>query len=117
MELLISKEDRDSGVDTATRWTARGSNPVWEGDFLFATSVQNGPGAHPESYTMNTEALSWDKSGGGGGCGGAYHSPPSSAEVQSGYSYNSTTPLCLPGVLEDDLYLYSLYSFSRHPVT
>ena len=61
------KGDRDSGADTATRWTARGSNPVWEGDFLFATSVQNGPGAHPESCTMNTEALSWEKSGGGGG--------------------------------------------------
>jgi hypothetical protein len=59
------KGDRNGGVDIATRWTARGSNPVWEGNFLFATPVQNGPGAHPESCTMNTEVLSWGKSGGG----------------------------------------------------
>ena len=69
MELLSIKGDRNSGVDIATRWTGRGSNPVWEGDFLFATPVQNGPGAHPESCTMNTEALTWRRSGRGLGVG------------------------------------------------
>ena len=52
MELLIVKEDLDTGIDVATRWTVRGSNPVWEGDFLYATPVHNGPGAH-------TEAVQW----------------------------------------------------------
>jgi hypothetical protein len=49
MELLIVKEDLDTGIDVATRWTVRGSNPVWEGDFLYATPVHNGPGAHTEA--------------------------------------------------------------------
>ena len=35
----------------ATGWTVRGSNPV--GARLSAT-VQNGPGAHPASYTIGT---------------------------------------------------------------
>lgn len=60
------KGDRNSAVDIATRWTARSSNPVWEGIFLFATPVQKGPVAHTESCTMNTEALSWGKSSGVG---------------------------------------------------
>jgi len=68
-------------------------------------------------YNEHWSPFLGEKRPGGGVCGGAYHSPPSKAEVQSGYSYNSTTPLCFPGVLEDDLYLYSLYSFSRHPAT
>jgi hypothetical protein len=61
------KGDRDSGVDKATRCTARGSKPVWVGDFLFATPVQNGPGAHPESCTRNTEPLPGGRAAGGGG--------------------------------------------------
>jgi hypothetical protein len=65
MELLGMKGGRNSGIDIATRWTAKGSNPVWEGDFLFVTPVKNSPGAQPESCTMNTEALSWGKGGGG----------------------------------------------------
>jgi hypothetical protein len=65
MELLCMEGGRNSGIDITTRWTARGSNPVWEEDFLFATPVQNSSGAQPESCTMNTKALSWGKSGGG----------------------------------------------------
>ena len=63
MELLSIKGDWNSGVDIDTPWTARGLNLVWEGDFLFATPFQNGPEAHPESCTMNTEALTWGRSG------------------------------------------------------
>ena len=74
-----------------------------------------GPTLSPVQWTP--KPFPGRKAAGAGGGGGAYHSPPSRAEVQSGYSYNSTTPLCLPGVLEDELYLYSLYSFSRYPVT
>jgi hypothetical protein len=65
MAVLITKGDWDSGVDIATSCTVRGSNPVWEGDFLFATLVQNGTGSHPESYTMNIEAVSCGQSGWG----------------------------------------------------
>lgn len=107
------KGDWDGWVDIATSCTVRDSNPVWEGDFLITTIVQNGTVARPESFTMNTEPLSWGQSG----WGVASISLPSKVEVQSGYSYNFTPPLCLPGLLEDDLYLYSLYSFSQHPVT
>jgi hypothetical protein len=116
MELLGMKGDRNTGVDIATHRTARSSNPVWEGDFLFATPVQNIPGAHPGSCTINTETLSWGRSDGGRG---VWHLSltPSRAEVQSGYSCNSTPPLCIPGVLEGDLYLYSLHNFFRPPVT
>jgi hypothetical protein len=50
--------DWNRSVGIATRWTFRGSNPRGEGDFLFPTAVHKGSGAHSDSITMHTAALS-----------------------------------------------------------
>jgi hypothetical protein len=53
--------------------------------------VQNGSGAYPVSYPMGTR-VSFPG-------GNAYHSPPSSAEVKNAWSYTSTPPVRLHGVV------------------
>jgi hypothetical protein len=65
-------------------------------NFSLHHCVQNGSGAHPASYPMDT----------GGSFPGvkrpgreADHSPPSSAEVKNEWSYTSTPPIRLHGVV------------------
>ena len=57
-------------------WTVRGPSPGVEA--RFSAPVQNGPGAHPASYTMSTGSspgVKWPERG-------VDHLPPSSAEVE-----------------------------------
>jgi hypothetical protein len=70
--------------------------PAGAGNFSLHHRVQNGSGAHPASYPMGT----------GGSFPGvkrpgrrADHSPPSSAEVKNAWSYTSTHPIRLHGVV------------------
>lgn len=58
IKLVIMQGDWNRSVGIATRWTFRGSNPRGEGDFLFPTAVHKGSGAHSDSITMHTAALS-----------------------------------------------------------
>jgi hypothetical protein len=58
-------------------WMARVSFPAVQ-DFFLLYSVQTGSGAHSASYPMGTRG-----SFPGGKAAGAYHSPPSSAEVKN----------------------------------
>jgi hypothetical protein len=59
----------------ATDWTVRGSNP---GGARFYAPVQNGPKAHPASYTMGSGSFPGVKRPGRI----VDHPPPSSAEVK-----------------------------------
>jgi hypothetical protein len=61
----------------------------------FFEHVQTGPGAHPASCTMGTGSFPGVKRPGRGGD----HPPPSSAEVTNEWSYTSTPPLGLRGLL------------------
>jgi hypothetical protein len=58
--------------------------------------VQNGSGAHPVSYPMGTRSSFLGVKGPGRE---ADHSPPSSAEVKNAWSYTSTRPIRLHGVV------------------
>jgi hypothetical protein len=68
----------------------------------FFTPVQTGPGAHPASYTMGTGSFPGLKRQGRD----ADHPPPSSVEVTTEWSYTSTSPLGLWGLLYGELYPY-----------
>jgi hypothetical protein len=70
--------------------------PAGAGNYALHHRVQNGSGSHPTSHPMGT----------GGSFSGvkrpgseADHSPPSSAEVKNAWSYTSTPPICLHGVV------------------
>jgi hypothetical protein len=70
--------------------------PTGAGDFSLHHRIQNGSGAHPASYPMGTS----------GSFHGvkqpereADHSPPSSVEVKNAWSYTSTPPVRLHGVV------------------
>jgi hypothetical protein len=71
----------------ATDWTIRGSNPG--GGEIFRR------GTYPASCTMGTGSFPGVKRSGRG----ADQTPPSSAEVTNEYSYTSTPPLDLRGLL------------------
>jgi hypothetical protein len=58
--------------------------------------VQIGSGAHPASYPMGTRGSFPGVKRPGRE---ADHSPPSSAEAKNAWSYTSTTPICLHGVV------------------
>jgi hypothetical protein len=61
----------------------------------FFAYVQTGPGAYPASYTMGTGSFPGVQRPGRG----ADHPPPTSAGVKNEYSYTSTPPLGLHGLL------------------
>jgi hypothetical protein len=70
--------------------------PARAGNFSLHYCVQNGSGAHPASYPMGTR----------GSFPGVKrpehevdHSPPSSAEIKNAWSYTSTPPIRLHGVV------------------
>jgi hypothetical protein len=67
----------------------QGSNP--DGGARFSAPVQNGPGAHPASYTMATRSFLGVKHPGRG----VDHPPPSSSDVKERvelYLYSSSGP-------------------------
>jgi hypothetical protein len=70
-----------------------------EGARFFA-HVQTGPGAHTASCTTGTGPFPGVKQSGHG----ADHPPPSSANITNEYSYISTPPLGLWGLLQGKLY-------------
>jgi hypothetical protein len=67
----------------------------------FFAHVQTRPGTHPASCTMGNGSFPGVKRPGRGAC----HPPPSSAEVKNEWSYTSTPPLGLRGILWGELYL------------
>jgi hypothetical protein len=70
-------DDRDSRVRF----------PAWAGNFSLHHRVQNGSGAHPDSYPMGIGSPSLEVKRPERE---ADHSPPSSAEVKNAWSYTST---------------------------
>jgi hypothetical protein len=70
--------------------------PAGAGNFSLHHGVQNGSGVHPVSYPMDTGGLSLGVKRPGRE---ADHSPPSSAEVKNAWSYTSTPPIHLHGVM------------------
>jgi hypothetical protein len=75
-----------------------GSNPGGGKCFRFSTHVKSIDGADPKIHTEN---IPGDKKLGRR----IYHPPPSSVEVQTGWSYTSTPSLYLQGILQEELYL------------
>jgi hypothetical protein len=70
--------------------------PVGAGNFSLYHRVQNGFGARPASHPMGTRGSFPGVKRPGRE---ADHSPPSSAEVKNIWSYTSTPPISLNGVL------------------
>jgi len=83
--------DRESIVDIATHYglDSEGSNPGVGA--RFSAPVQNGPGAHPASYTMVTGSFPGVKRP----KRGVDHPPPLEPWLKKEYSYISTPPLGL----------------------
>jgi hypothetical protein len=77
-------------------WGSRVRFPAETGNFPLHHRVQNGSGAHPASYQWVSGALSLGVKRLGRE---AEHSPPSSAEVKNAWSYTSTPPIRLHGVV------------------
>ena len=69
---------RDSLVGKATRYGLNGPGIEFRCGARFPAPVQNGPGAHPASYTMGTGSFPEVKRPGRG----VDHPQPSSAEVE-----------------------------------
>jgi hypothetical protein len=90
-----------SSVNTALGYGLddRGSRvrfPAGAVNFSLHHRVQKGSGVHPASYPMGTGTLSLGVKRPGSE---ADHSPPSSAEVKTAWSYTSTSPIRLHGVV------------------
>jgi hypothetical protein len=66
------------------------------GTFSIHHRVQTGSGAHPASYPMGTRDFSVGVKREGREVD---HSPPSSAEIENAWSYNSAPPIRLLGVV------------------
>jgi hypothetical protein len=90
------KESRDSSVGIALGYGLddRGSRvrfPAGDGNFSLHYRVQNGSGAQwvPGALSLGVKWQGRE----------ADHSPPSSAEVKTAWSYTSTPPIRLHGVV------------------
>jgi hypothetical protein len=99
--LSVIIESRDSSVGIALGYGLddRGSRVRFlagAGNFSLHHRVQNGSGAHPASYPMGTVGSFPGVKRPGRE---ADHSSPSSAEVKNAWSYTSTAPICLHGVV------------------
>jgi hypothetical protein len=114
---LIPIKNRDSSVGIALgcRLDDRGPAvrfPAGARNFSHHR-IQNGSGAHPASYSMGT----------GGSFSEADHWPPSSAEVTNAWSFTSTPPICLHGLVlsqaQGQLYLLlnSYYKYFSNVTT
>jgi hypothetical protein len=89
--LLLEAVGRDSCWFSDSLWAARSGNQIPVGE-KFSAPVQNGPGAHPDSYTMGTGSFPGVKRPEHG----IYHPPPSSAEIKERvelYFYSPSGPL------------------------
>jgi len=77
-------------------WVSRFRFPAEAGNFSLHHRVQNGSGSHPASYSMGTRG-----SFPGGKRPGreADHSLPSSSRSKNEWSYTSTPPIRLHGVV------------------
>ena len=83
---------RDSSVGIATAYGLDGPGIESRWEARFSAPVQNGPRAHPASYTIGT-GLFW---GGGNGPGrGLDHPPPSSAQVNERVELYISSPSAL----------------------
>jgi hypothetical protein len=86
--------DSSVGIALGYGLDDRGSRvrfPAGAGNFSLHHRVKNGSGAHPAPYPMGTMG-SFPR-------GKADHSLPSSAQVKNAWSYTSTTPIRLRGVV------------------
>jgi hypothetical protein len=88
------------GIATGYELDDRGSRisfPAGAGNFSLHHRIQNGSGAHPTSYPMDTGVSFL----GGGKVTGrkADHSAPTSAEVNNAWSYTFNPPIRLRGVV------------------
>ena len=80
-----------------TRYGLDGPGIKSQREERFSAPVQNGPGAHPASYTMGSGSFPGVKQP---GCGADHPSPPSAE------NYTSTPPLGLRSLFLGELYLY-----------
>lgn len=89
----------------ATGCTVRVRIPWGQEIFLFSISVQTGPEAHPDSFTMGTRALPQGQSGRGVAFNTKLYLPPKLTIKKS----IRPLPLCASyGILRGYLYLYLL---------
>jgi hypothetical protein len=87
---------RDSVVGIATElWAERSGDRIPVGARFFA-AVKTGSGTHLASYTMGTESLTRGESGRGVELTTHPHLVPG---LKKEYSYTSTSPPCLHGLL------------------
>jgi hypothetical protein len=101
LSLLLLLKSHDISVCIALDYGLddRGSRvrlPAGAGNFSLHHRVQNGSGDHPASYPMGTGALYLGVKQLGRE---ADHSPPYSAEVKNAWSYTSTPPIYLHGLV------------------
>ena len=93
---------RDSSVGIATRYGLDGSGIESRWEARFFAPVLTGPGAHPASYTMATGSFPGVKRPGRG----VFHPPHLAPKLKKAYSYTSTPPMGLRGLLQGEPYLY-----------
>jgi hypothetical protein len=114
--LWRSRESTDTSVVALStvcsfirKYMAKVRFPAGAGNRPLHHRVHNGSEAHPASYPMDTGALSLGVKRPGRETD---HSSPSSAEVKNAWSYTSTPPIRLHGVVisyrkaEGKLYIY-----------
>jgi hypothetical protein len=100
-DIFMGLTSRDSSVGIALGYGLDDRSsmvrfPAGAGSFSLHHRVQNGSGAHPASYPMGTRGSFPGVKRPGPEVD---HSPPSSAEVQNAWSYTSTPPIRLYGVV------------------
>jgi hypothetical protein len=89
--IITSVMGRDSSVGIATRYRLDGSGIESPWVARFSAPIQNGPGAHPASYTMGNGSFPGVKRPGRG----VDHPPSSSADVKERvqlYLYSTSGP-------------------------
>jgi len=86
---------RDSSVGIATRYGLDGPGIESHWGVRYSAPVHTGPGAHPAPYTVGTGSFQEVKRPGRGDD----HSPHLASKLKEEYSYISTPPLGLRGLL------------------
>jgi hypothetical protein len=93
---------RYSSVGIATRYKLGGPWIESRWGATFSAPVQKGSEAHPASYTMGTGSFPGVKWPGRG----VDHRPHLAPRLKKEYSYTSTPPMGLSGLLQGKLHLY-----------
>jgi hypothetical protein len=96
---ILKSRDSSVGIALGYRLDDRGSRvrfQTGDGNFSLHRRVYNGPGTHPASYPISTRGSSLgvkrpERE--------ADHSHSSNAEVKNAWSYTSTPPIRLHGVV------------------